>query len=336
MPQTKKIKSFSAIREYFLRFVLIVFGSIIGFLLLEVSLQYIQKTEKKFYVWKPNMKAVSNPSPGVMPGINGSSLFSVNSEGMRGDPYFLKYDYKIIAVGGSTTECLYLDQSESWPYLLQSILQNRANFKVFVGNIGKAGNSTREHYYQIRYLLEQYPDIDLVLLLVGVNDLQLYLCDPSYKPFDFTDPAQKAKTIKRAFAIQYDDNYVPFYKQTAIWRSWRYLKNKFVANVRVQDNVGDWLNEVRKYRKNAKKIISELPDITIGLEEYRKNINKIIDLIKEKNVRLILMTQPVMWDREISNEFEELLWTGGIGNYMIGNAEAYYSIDVLANAMGRL
>ena len=339
MPQTKKIKSFSAIRECFLRFVLIVCGSIIGFLLLEVSLQYIQKTEKKFYVWTPNTKKVFNPSPGVMPGINGSSLFSVNSEGMRGDPYFLKYDYKIIAVGGSTTECLYLDQSESWPYLLQSILQNRANFKVFVGNIGKAGHSTREHYYQIRYLLEQYPDIDLVLLLVGVNDLQLYLCDPSYKPFDFTDPAQKAKTIKRAFAIKpvylYNDNYVPFYKQTAIWRSWRYLKNKFVAKDRVQDDAGYWYNEVRKYRKNAKKIISELPDITIGLEEYRKNINKIIDLIKEKNVRLILMTQPVMWNREISKEFEELLWTGGIGYFMIGKAEAYYSIDVLANVMGR-
>jgi lysophospholipase L1-like esterase len=271
-----------------------------------------------------------------MPGISGHSIFSVNNEGMRGDNYSLKYDYRIIAVGGSTTECLYLDQSESWPYLVQNILQNKEKPKVFVGNIGKSGHNTRHHYYQIKNLLEQYPDIDLVLLLVGINDLHVYLSDPSYKSFDLDDTDQNTKTIDEAFDVQpvYRQNdHVPFYRKTAISRSIKFLKNRFFVKDRIQDNAGIWYNEVRKYRKNAKKIITESPDMTIGLEEYRRNINKIIDVTNEKHVRLVLMTQPVMWDREISNELEDLLWLGGVGDFMNGKADTYYSIDVLSKAM---
>jgi lysophospholipase L1-like esterase len=335
MSRAKKEK-LPAKREYFLRFFLILCSSIFSFFILEVSLQYMQEAEEKSYIWTPNTTHRFNPVPGVMPGVSGSSLFAVNSEGMRGDPYFVDYDYKILAVGGSTTECLYLDQSESWPYLLQGVLREESNANVFVGNVGRSGNNTRHHYYQIKYLLDQYPDIDLILVLVGINDLHLYLSDPSYKSFNFADSAQKSQVIKNAFALfsagEHDIS-LPFYAQSAVLKSLLSVKNVFRKKDRVQDDAGNWYAEVRDYRRQAKKILSELPDMTVGLVEYRNNLHAIIDLVEGKNVRFVLMTQPVMWSGEGTKEYEELYWLGGIGDFMHGKADAYYSADVLANAM---
>ena len=47
-------------------------------------------------------------------------------------------------VGGSTTECLYLDDQDTWPEVLQQKLApGRPGLDVV--NAGHAGDSTREH-----------------------------------------------------------------------------------------------------------------------------------------------------------------------------------------------
>ena len=46
------------------------------------------------------------------------------------------------------------------------------------------------------------------------------------------------------------------------------------------------------------------------------------------------MTQPVMWDIKES-EYEALLWMGGVGYFMNGESDTYYSPQVLAEAMDR-
>ena len=120
-------------------------------------------------VWPPHLNIVFRPDPDILPGVQGDARFVINSSGIRGDELADDQNYRILAIGGSTTECAYLDQGETWPYLLQNRLARVMGQKVWVGNVGKSGMNTRDHILHTKYLLPQFPKIDAVLLLVGVE-----------------------------------------------------------------------------------------------------------------------------------------------------------------------
>ena len=75
-----------------------------------------------YFIWKPRMERTFHPAPEFMPGVTGVSTFRTNSQGLRADELTGQEGRRILALGGSTTECLYLDQSEAWPRLLQDLL----------------------------------------------------------------------------------------------------------------------------------------------------------------------------------------------------------------------
>src|SRR4051812_23284829 len=86
---------------------------------LEVALRLIQAVKNRpYYVWQPDQHYTFHPDPEVFYGVKGLKHFSINSKGFRGKE-FAEKDAKYITIGGSTTECLYLDDSETWTALLQ-------------------------------------------------------------------------------------------------------------------------------------------------------------------------------------------------------------------------
>lgn len=92
--------------------VLTVVMSVCAALLLgEVALRFYAPSEH--FVWNPNLEKIFRPLPGLMPGIVGESRFVINASGMRGDPFPDDGRYAILAIGGSTTESLYLGPSRS-------------------------------------------------------------------------------------------------------------------------------------------------------------------------------------------------------------------------------
>jgi lysophospholipase L1-like esterase len=165
------------------------------------------------------MRRVFRPSPGIMPGVEGESRYITNSEGIRGQELTPDFTYRILSVGGSTTECLYLDQDEAWPQLLQSGLnEGRRAHKVRVGNVGRSGLNSRDHIVQLRHLLEQYRNIDAVVLFVGVNDMASRLRqDANYDP-DFMRRADAERRLLPGNFSIFTDESVSFYKKTALWR----------------------------------------------------------------------------------------------------------------------
>ena len=133
---------------------LLALGLCVGLILTElIAKVWLHHTANKFYVWPPNLEILFDPAEDCFVGISGKSRFVTNSEGMRGDDYHAEYSCKIITLGGSTTECLYLDQKESWPYLLQDKLSRGIRKPVFVGNIGMSGRSTDVTVLQLQHLI---------------------------------------------------------------------------------------------------------------------------------------------------------------------------------------
>src|ERR1043166_6356455 len=302
----------------------------------EAALRVLLPRQDRLYVWPPGMRRTLRPLTGIMPGVEGEARFIVNSDGFRADELTPDFSYRILAVGGSTTECLYLDQDEAWPQLLQKNLNEKQHSqKVWVGSAGKSGPNTRDNIVQLRHILSQFKQLDALILLVGVNDLSTRLRqDAGYDPNFMRREDAERQLLSRAFAAPFEES-LPFYKRTAVWRLLREVK----ASVRpsreavVEDEAGKQFVVWREHRRSASAIRRTLPDLNADLDEYARNVNTIIDLARQKSVRVVFVTQPYMWRPGLAPELNDLLWMGGIGNFQEEGGKEYYSVEALANGM---
>ena len=306
----------------------------IAFLLGEIALRITLPSH--YYVWPPHLHQVFRPYEEAMPGIRGTSEFITNATGIRGDELLATHTYRILAVGGSTTECLYLDQRETWPHLLQQALNDHAaDQHVWVGNVGMSGRSTRHHITAIQYLPLTEMKIDVIVLLAGINDLSRRLSqDTAYDP-DYLSRPQAAKTLLFETFSGGNQPYPDadlFFKKTATWRL-----IKQVAMLASKDGVQDESGRIylvwREHRRAAREIRARLPDLDAARSEYRRNIDRIIDLARERSIRVILLTQPTMWKTDLPERLSSLLWFGGVGDFQKERGNPYYSIEALERGM---
>ena len=285
-----------------------------------------------YYIWHPYFHSTLKPSQAVMPGIYGQSRFVINSKGIRGDELSPAAKYKILALGGSSTECLFLDQEEAWPFLLQRELTRALDEKAWVGNAARSGNTSRHHVLQMEYLLPQFPDIDVVIILTGINDLSLAL---SRDRENIKQNEDEEGLLASAFSITPlgSKNNLPFYKNTAIWRACKKIRYLIFSAGQGQVIDGRQYTIWRRHRKNASAMRDVLPDMSQALKEYSRNINAIIDLARERGAAVIFITQPVLWRPGLSEELEGLLWLGGVGNFQKEEGKEYYSAGALSKGM---
>lgn len=321
------------------RLALLAGSTAFALLLAEGALRWVVPTmvdSPHHCVWPPHLKAVFSPDPAIMPGIHGQSLFIANSRGFRGDEMPSEPSYRILAVGGSTTENLFLDQTETWPQLLQEKLSAGApSPPVWVGNAGKSGLSTRDHVVQLKYLLPELPAIDAIVFLVGVNDLTLRnLQDSAYDPDFMTRKGAEGELLPRAFGVYPLRNpALPWQRRTAVWQLARTVTRRVQTTGRdYQDQAGRHYARWRAERQNATGIRETTPDLATALAEYSRNVNRLIDLAQERGIRPIFLTQPTLWRRDLSPELTARLWVGKIGTDDGGGHE-YYSVAVLADEM---
>jgi hypothetical protein len=207
---------------------------------------------------------------------------------------------------------------------------------VWVGNVGKGGITTRHHILQLKHFLRQYPGIDAIIMLVGINDFSRRLAeDVNYDPCFLDKPGCEEKLLLEAFSLlPVGRNWaLPYYKRTALWHLARKFKYRMFSLGQIQDIKGNYLVEWRKYRKDAVVIRNVLPDLSSALEEYSRNINTIIDMAQKKSVRPIFVTQPFLWRPDLPQHFKDLLWFGGIGKFGQEEEREYYSVEALAAGM---
>ena len=291
----------------------------------------------RYYVWPPNFKKTFHLEPDVIHGVTSPSNFTINAFGLRGDPLSEDEKYRLLAVGASTTICAYLDDSKAWPYLLQERLNEALGPKmVWVGNAGRPGHSTAEHVLQIEKLLEQYPEIDAAVLLVGLNDLWVNLAAAIDRPRVFDEDPNRA--LRRAFSIFPDwDADIPWYSRNVIGRLMR-LRNWHPIplkkdGVYAMDEKGDFIKIMRAYRKAASSIRHRLPDISAAVVVYTRNLHAIVDQVERMGRRVIFLTQPTLWKHRMPRSELDLIWGGGPSFFRLKRGRPYHSPSVLAEAM---
>jgi hypothetical protein len=305
--------------------------------LLEIAATLLIPPPTNFYIWPPGMEKNFTPRPDIMPGTSKKVWFRTNSYGLRSYEPAPNDDYRILVLGGSAAECLYLDQKAAWPRLLISYLEEeQPGIKVWVGNGARSGQNTRDHILHLHYLPLRALDLDAIIILSGVNDLLLRLRqDEQYDPDYLKRAGAVENQLDHAFLFvpyQYSLPPPPFYKKMGLWRAAKRIR-RILFGERPQDPEGKILLTWRENRRRASEWREKLPELEPGLREYVLNIDQIIELASIKGIRLIFLTQPALWKSELTQEEESRLWMGGVGNFQTRPGQPYYTPEALERGL---
>ena len=116
------------------------------------------------------------------------------SDGLVQKPYVLRVDRQgfimpakihdhpdltIAFLGGSTTECAYVDEANRFPYLVGRLLERQTHLKVNSYNAGRSGNNT---LHCLNILLNKVVNLkpDIVVLMENINDLAILMYEKTY------------------------------------------------------------------------------------------------------------------------------------------------------------
>ena len=308
---------------------LLVGGSLLA---TEAILRWKSPPHDGYSLYPPDLDYVFDPAPGVMPGISEPSRFRSNSDGLRADELSDDDRARVLCIGGSTTACIFLDQDETWTAILQRLLGERSGLATWVGNAGKDGMTSRDHVVQLETILPRVPDVDLVLVLAGVNDLLLRLSQGrAYDPDAMSRPATREALLVHAFSVRPDAGRSAF-EDLRLVQLVRSLVRPAVVQGRLMDPQGDWYVSRRRQRARA-RILPELPDLSTSLDEFARNLGTLADFAAARGTRLVLVTQPSLWRDDLSPELSALLWLGGRGDFMNTDVEEYYAVDALLGGL---
>jgi len=263
-----------------------------------------------WYVWPPHYRCLLKPAD--LPGVAPEGRFSTNSLGLRG-PEFSKADtYRILCVGGSAAECLYLDDAKSWPALLQQALRE-SDPGVWVGNAGCSSTTAPHH----ALLLEELPEagmVDCWVVLCGINDLGQQL-NGTYaqatahgfeNTFRYRRPGLGGR-LRRPL----QRNLYSFHVLETLGRRLRVALQGGDATV-YQDIKAAWVRQQQEKRRHAPKIAAEIDPQ--WLREYQVQLMKMVELARQRGQRLIFMTQPTIWVEPMDEKADALTLGGQLAD----------------------
>jgi hypothetical protein len=328
------------------RFALLVVSLLLSALAAEWLLPILVPEPPAGLPWPPMVRRMK--AADTMPGIHGDITFTVNRQGLRGPEVPAgRRAINLLCVGGSTTECLYVTDTKSWPWRLQDRLAERLGTSVFVGNSGRSGLFSLHHAYLIDHY-EPVSQFDWVIVLCGINDLGAFL-HGVYEQRAAQIPMETL--FHRATTDEERESLAPWYRkshliQTArtVLRRWRadtprlsgeavFRDPKSEARdlMRVyQDPQGLFYEELRRQRRHLLESHPgrEPPDgLDKALERYDRDLRAIIGATRRRGVRLLLLTQPTLWKAGLPPKLDRLLWQQAPG--------VAYRPEVLETLMNR-
>jgi lysophospholipase L1-like esterase len=189
-------------------------------------------------------------------------------------------DLTLVFLGGSTTECVYVDEKDRFPYLAGHLIEQQTGLKVNSYNAGRSGNNT---LHSLDVLLNKVLPLkpDIVVMMHNINDLAILMYDktywnhnPSRSPLIEKKPNFKTvgKDLEETFHLVRDLTF-PYLS--------REIKKLFSF---VHRSRGDEFKKVR-----GKKISI---DQKFLVREFSLNLQTFINICRARGIIPVLMTQP--------------------------------------------
>lgn len=268
----------------------------------------------QYYVRLPGWEIIFHPSPEGTPGVKEDAHIRINALGLRGNMPRGGSAPKILAVGGSTTEDIVLNDPDTWPGRLEAELAS-CHSAVWVGNMGKAGSNARHHYLQLEKTLPRIPRPDRVIELVGLNDML------------FDAGLHTPANLPQSWWEQQAFDYIPtggssLFDRSAVFQAMKRvvahignLVDGKAALVRVVD-FGDMEKSYKERWRHvgAEDWVTSPPDVSGPLKAYRAVLERTVDLVTASGSQLSFITQPFLWKPNMTQEETSRLYAGGVGS----------------------
>jgi lysophospholipase L1-like esterase len=264
--------------------------------------------------WMPGQ--MESTAADTMPGISGNRRFTINTYGIRGPEMPLEQAaVRILFVGGSSVESFQVTDEQSWPWLVGSSLSSALSTQVFCGSAGRSGQIARGHEYVLRHY-RYATNFEWIVVMCGINDAGALLWD-NYSVRVATVP--ESTLLGRP--LEADG---PYYRKLSCIR----MARQYRQGVAETEVTGIWYAEQRaiRARKLQENPISHPPlGLPRALAQYRMDLEGIIEVCRAKNQRLVFLTQPTLYEKNLPPELAALLW-----EYC---SEGAYTADALAEIM---
>lgn len=280
-------------RRIVFRLLAIFMGTLVGLVLLEVSLRYFPPVQLRIrggrIALPLNQRTVFKNA--TISKVDAEITQTRNSIGFRGadPPSDFSRKLSVVTVGGSTTECYYLSDTLTWPEQLRQRLDPQFS-DLWLNNAGLDGHTTFGHQRLFdQYLVTLRPRC--ILFLIGANDVGL---DRSR---DVDDRLRRDHGAS-GFVSQSYFWCVEHSATAALLDNLRRTTQARAAGVHHQD-----INH-SQLKWNESRAVDISPEATAAilnqhrdqyLAGYRSRIETLIQQCREIDALPILMTQPTLF-----------------------------------------
>lgn len=210
------------------------------------------------------------------PGLDLKIIHSKNSLGLRGPEPKASDSIKIICMGGSTTECFYLNDGKDWPNLLREKLSSNSK-NIWLNNAGMDGQSSFGNLQMLKqYIVQLKPNY--IVLMCGLNDMGLEA------PSQFDEN-------KSLFSQIYNFLEIPS-TITNILRAGKAkkvgLNHQFIQDISKAEKLHLEDSTVYRILENEQKYLSA----------YQSRIKAFAEICKANNIKLIFVGQSILFSDE--------------------------------------
>jgi lysophospholipase L1-like esterase len=238
----------------------------------------------------PNLHLRTTVEEGLA-GMTSPNRFTVNNVGMRGDSLVQpkpKGELRVFMIGGSTTECLYIDDSLAINRIVERRLNANLSGRVKVYNAGISGAALDDHVSMLVHRVVHLQP-DAVVVFAGINDLtrSIHHADPLH----FTPPDSLIQRWKLTDYVRFAAT------EFQIPRRMYYLLKPLMPRSPTQI-----LTEIPNnsaYGEQVHLAQSAPPAVgppRVDRDSYRNNLETLIGVARSHGIRLYLMTQQTTWN----------------------------------------
>jgi len=300
-------------------------GLALGFAL-EAGSRWWLRRRSRYQVWPAEMRQEIRLARDVFPELEPRVRFDINSDGERGAEVPRDTDrlFRVLATGGSAVECFALDQSSSWPVVLERRLNESGSLgRVHVGNIGHSGVGAAELDRILERVLPQYPRVDLILIMVGTSDVYHWIEQgaPPSRPADAVPESLLFGSYPRqSFGFKPGS--------LAMAEVARRLRRRWSHPVEIKERAGAWQAKARRMRAEATDVRSVMPDATAMVRNFEEYFRRACRRAMAHADRVVVLQQP-WFDGPYTAEEELRFWHGAVGKPWRDTIKTYYSLDVM-------
>ena len=180
---------------------------------------------------------------------------------------------KVIAfIGGSSTECMFVDEDKRFPALTGQLLEKSSSKKINAINAGVSGNNTM---HSINSLLNKIVPMnpDIAVLMHNINDLSVLLHEKTY--WNSNDHrsllVEEDRSIKALVKQLFPNTYNFVFE----------MKRKLLGEGNEFGNTNNDNNGHNKPKLSNEKMLSM----------FKTNLNIFVEISKANNITPVLMTQ---------------------------------------------